>query len=81
MVGDLVDANPDRMYATLYIDQKATPAQSDALTQIIKFMALSGEPPIPFNGTKIVPISFHESADQTEYSVEIPAILEEETLL
>jgi hypothetical protein len=81
MIGDLVDANPDRMYATLYIDQKATPAQSDALTQIIKFMALSGEPPIPFNGTKIVPIRFHESADQTEYSVEIPAILEEKTLL
>ena len=35
MVGNLVDANSDRLFATLYLDDKATPEQSEALTRIV----------------------------------------------
>jgi hypothetical protein len=52
-VGDLVDANSDRMFATLYVDQKATPAQGEALTHIFEYVngayiALAGQPPPPY---------------------------------
>jgi len=86
MVGDLVDANSDRLFATLYLDNKATPEQSDALTRIVEYMngayvALAEQPPVPFNRVKRVPIKFDESTDRTHYSLEIPAILQEQAVL
>jgi hypothetical protein len=73
MVGNLVDGKSDRLFATLYVDKTATPEQGDALTRIVQYMSdLSNQPPIPFRRVKVVPITFHESADQTEYAVEIP---------
>ena len=38
MVGNLVDANSDRLFATLYLDDKATAEQSEALTRIVEYM-------------------------------------------
>ena len=82
MVGNLVDGKPDRLFATLYIDEVATPEQRDALTRIVGYMNdLANQPPVPFKRVKTVPITFHESANQTEYAVEIPAILREKALL
>jgi hypothetical protein len=37
-VGNLVDRNTARLYATIYIDQKADSAQRQALTAILQFM-------------------------------------------
>jgi hypothetical protein len=42
---------------------------------------LANEPPVPFKRVKTVPITFHESPDQTEYAVDIPVILQEKALL
>ena len=86
MVGNLVDANSDRLFATLYLDDKATAEQSDALTQIVEYtngayVALADQPPVPFNRIKRVPIKFVESADRTHYSLEIPSILQEQAAL
>ena len=38
MVGNLVDANSDRLFATLYLDDKATQEQSHALTRIVEYI-------------------------------------------
>jgi hypothetical protein len=82
MVGNLVDGKSERLFATLYVDQTATPEQSDALTRIVEYTNdLVNQPPIPFRKVKVVPITFHESADQTEYALEIPAILQGKALL
>jgi len=82
MVGNLVDANSDRLFATLYLDDKATEEQRDALTRIVEYIngayvALADQPPVPFNRVKRVPIEFVESADRTHYSLEMPSILQE----
>lgn len=78
MVGNLVDGNSDRLFATLYVDKAATPEQSEALTRMVKYMNdEANEPPVPFRQVKVVPITFRESADHSEYTVEIPAILQE----
>jgi hypothetical protein len=86
MVGNLVDANSDRLFATLYLDDKATQEQSHALTRIVEYMieayvALPDQPPVAFNRHKRVPIRFDESSDRTHYSLEIPAILQEKAVL
>jgi hypothetical protein len=82
MVGNLVDGKPDRLFATLYVDKAATPDQRDALTSIVEYMNdLANQPPVPFRRVKVVPITFHESPDQTEYAVDIPATLQEKALL
>jgi hypothetical protein len=86
MVGNLVDANSDRFFATLYLDDKATVAQREALTRIVEYMngayvASADQPPVPFNKVKRVPIKFVESDDQTHYSLEIPTILQEQAVL
>jgi hypothetical protein len=65
-----VDANANRLFATLYLDERATPEQKKALTKIIKYMngayvALADEPPVPFQSKRSVPINFRESEDQT----------------
>jgi hypothetical protein len=85
-VGNLVDANSDRMFATLYLDQEATPAQGEALTHIFEYVngayiALAGQPPLPLKTVKVVPTNFRESSDQTDYELQIPAILKEKALL
>lgn len=86
MVGNLVDANSDRLFASLYLDDKATSEQSDALTRIVEYMngayvALEDQPPVPFNRIKRVPIKFVESVDRTHYSLDIPSILHEKAVL
>jgi hypothetical protein len=82
VVGNLVGAKPERLFGTLYIDKAATPAQSDALTHIFEYLnSAANDPPVPLRGIKAVPITFQESADRTEYSVVIPATLEEKARL
>lgn len=82
MLGNLVDGTSDRLFATLYVDNRATPEQSDALKRIVGYMNVeANQPPVPFGKIKTVPIIFRESADHTEYSVEIPEIVEEKALL
>jgi hypothetical protein len=85
-VGDVVDATSDRMFATLYLDQKAAPAQREALTRIFEYVnegyiASADQPPLPLKKVKVVPIIFRESRGQTDYDLEIPAILKEKVLL
>jgi hypothetical protein len=86
MVGDLVDAKPDRLFATLYLDEKASPEQREALSKIMQYMndqyvAVPGEPVLPFRKIRPAPFEFSESDNQTIYSVTIPGILEEKAIL
>jgi hypothetical protein len=86
MVGDLVDATPERLFATLYLDDKATPEQRDALSKMVQYMneqyvALPGEPAMPFRKIRPAALEFSESADKTIYGVTIPGILEEKAIL
>jgi hypothetical protein len=86
MVGDLVDAKPHRLFATLYLDEKASPEQFEALTKIVQYMndqyvALPGEPAMPFRKIRPAALEFFESADKTTYGVTIPGILEERAVL
>jgi len=82
LVGNLVDGTPERLFATLYVDSKATAEQSDALTRIVRYLnAEANQPPVPLRKIKVVPIVFRESVDHTEYSVDIPEIVGEKALL
>ena len=86
IVGNLVDAKPARLFATLYLDQKASPEQRDALSKMMQYMnddyvAAPGEPAVPFRKISPVPFQFSESADKTIYNVTIPGILEEKAIL
>jgi hypothetical protein len=86
LVGDLVDAKPERLFATLYLDQKASPEQREALSKMMQYMnddyvAAPGEPAVPFRKISPVPFEFSESADKTIYSVTLPGILEEKAIL
>jgi hypothetical protein len=82
MVGNLVDRTAERLFATLYLDQRATPEQRDALFQIVQYMnTLANQPPVPFRSVKSVPIAFYESTNHTEYHIEIPNTLHEKALL
>jgi len=86
MVGDLVDAKSDRLFATLYLDDKASPEQRDALSKIVqyindRYVALPGEPVTPFRKIRPATLEFSESADKTTYVVTIPGILEERAIL
>ena len=86
MVGDLVDAKPERLFATLYLDDKASREQSDALRKIVQYMndqyvALPGEPAMPFRKIRPAALVFSESADKTTYGLTIPGILEEKAIL
>ena len=80
IVGNLVDQNKARLYATIYIDQKANPTQREALTAIEQFLNGAYETS-PLRASKIqsVPIAFSESSDKTTYSMMIPEILQERT--
>ena len=44
-------------------------------------MVAVDQPPVPFNKVKRVSMRFVESNDRSQYSLEIPAILEEKALL
>ena len=81
-IGNLVDQQQDRIYATVYIDQNATAAQRQAMTSVEQFLSGAYETsPLKGLQAKFVPIAFHESAEKTTYSVTIPGILEERTIL
>jgi hypothetical protein len=82
VVGDLVDRNAARLYATIYIDQKADSAQREALTAILQFMNGAYETSA-FQASRIefAPMDFSESPDKTTYTVSIPGILDERTIL
>ena len=82
LVGNLVDKNESRLYATIYIDQKADSAQRDAITAIIQFVNGSYETsPLHASQVRAVPVAFSESPDKTTYTLSIPGILEEKTIL
>jgi hypothetical protein len=79
MVGNLVDGDASRLFATLYVDKNAKPEQRDALTHIVEYMnGLGNQPPVPVRRIKVVPITFQES-EQTEYTIAIPGTLQEKT--
>jgi hypothetical protein len=81
-VGNLVDRNAARLYATIYIDQKADSAQRDALTAILQFINGAYETSaLQASQIKVVPMAFRESMDKTTYAVSIPGILDERTIL
>jgi len=86
MVGDLVDTKSDRLFATLYLDDKASPEQRDALSKIVQYIndqyvAVPGEPAMPFRKIRPAALEFSESADKTIYGLTIPGILEEKAFL
>ena len=79
VVGDLIDVNPDRVGATVYFDEKTTPEQREAFLDMYKVMFQWN--PAKIAKTKVVPIEFRESADKTEYTLNIPGILEEKAVM
>jgi len=82
IVGNLVDGTADRLFATVYVDKKATTEQGEALMHIVGYLnAEANQPPVPFRKIKVVSITFGESKDHTEYSVDIPETLQEKALL
>jgi hypothetical protein len=86
MVGDLVDAKPDRLFATLYLDDHSSPEQREALSKIVQYMndqyvAVPGEPAMPFRKIRPAALEFFESADKTTYTLKIPGILEQKAVL
>jgi hypothetical protein len=80
VVGNLLDADASKTYATAYFDQSTTPEQREAYSHMLKFMFAEGFP-ARVGPPRVVPIAFHESADKTEYTVSIPGILEEKAVL
>src|SRR5215471_2039528 len=78
-VGDLINADASKVHATVYFDEKSTPEQRKAFTEMLGFMF--GWNPPNIVGTKIVPIQFTESADKTVYTLTIPGILEEKGVM
>jgi len=82
LVGNLVDKNESRLYATIYIDQKAGDAQRAAIGAIIQFVNGSYETsPLQASQVKAVPMIFSESPNKTTYTLKIPEILEERAVL
>lgn len=86
MVGDLVDPKPERLFATLYLDEKASPEQLEALSKIVQYMndqyvAMPGDPAMPFRKIRPAPLEFSESPNRTAYGLKIPGILEEKAIL
>jgi hypothetical protein len=82
LVGNLVDKNESRLYATIYIDQKSASAQRDAVAAIIKFVNGSyGTSPLQASQVRAVPMTFSESPDKTAYTLSVPGILEAKAVL
>jgi hypothetical protein len=81
VVGNLVDTNTARLYAIIYIDEKASSAQRDALVAIVQFQSGAYETS-PLKASQVrVPMAFSESPDKTTYTLNIPGILEERAVL
>src|SRR4029077_3613372 len=82
LVGNLVDKNESRLYATIYVDQTADSAQREAITAILQFVNGSyGTSPLEATQVRIVPMAFSESPDKTTYTLKIPGILDEKAVL
>jgi hypothetical protein len=82
LVGNLVDGKSERLFANLYVDHTATPEQNAALIAIIGFLnEQANQPPVPIRHVKAAPIQFHESPNRADYTVDIPAVLQEKTHL
>jgi hypothetical protein len=82
IIGNLVDQNKARLYATVYVDQKANATQRKALAAIEQFLNGAYETsPLQASLVKFVSIEFTESLEKTTYSIVIPRILEERTIL
>ncbi|MBS1842117.1 MAG: DUF1326 domain-containing protein [Acidobacteria bacterium] len=82
VIGNLVDQNKSRLYATIYIDEKADPAQRAALNSIEQFLNGAYETSSQqASRVKVVAITFSESLDKTFYEIEIPGVLHEQTIL
>ena len=82
LVGNLVDGKSERLFATLYVDKAASPEQNAALTAILRYLnEQANQPPVPIRHIKATPISFHESADRSDFTIDIPSILQEKTHL
>jgi hypothetical protein len=82
VVGNVVDKNAGRLYAAIYIDQKADSTQREALTAILQFMnGAYDSSPLQASRIKFVPMVFNESPDKTTYTLSIPGILDERTIL
>lgn len=80
IVGNLLDKHAEKKYAITYFDEKSTPAQREAFVEMAKFMFGPGWP-VQLGPPKVVPIHFRESPDKTEYTVNIPGILEEKAVM
>jgi hypothetical protein len=73
IVGNLADRNTARLYATIYIDQKADVPGRDALTAMLQFLNGAYETsPLQASQVKFVPMVFSESQDRTTYILEHP---------
>jgi hypothetical protein len=82
VVGNLVDRNKARLYATIYIDQNGDAAQREALAAIEQFLSGAYDTSsLQASGAKFVPISFSESLDKSTYRITVPGILTEQTVL
>lgn len=82
VVGDLIDVDPAQTGAVVYFDEKTTPAQREAFTQMFQYMFQFSAPKIA--KVKVVPIRFAEHAKAaagTVYTLEIPGVLEEKALM
>jgi hypothetical protein len=79
VIGDVIDRDISKVHATAYFDERTTPAQRDAFSEMVSFMF--GWNPPNIVGTKVVPIHFEESADKTHYTLTIPGILEEKAVM
>jgi hypothetical protein len=77
-----VDTNPARLYAIIYIDEKASSAQREAVAAIVQVQSGANETS-SINAFQVrgVPMAFGESSDKTTYTVNIPGILEEKAVL
>jgi hypothetical protein len=73
IVGNLVDKNVARLYATIYIDQKADVPQRDALTAILQFLNGAYETsPLQASRVKFVPMVFKRIAGSNDLHSEYP---------
>ncbi len=81
VAGRAFGEKPEKNWAVVYLDEKATPAQEKALADMLtgdvqawgpKAKHLAGD----FKGIKRAPIAYTVSADKREYAAVIPGILE-----
>lgn len=79
VAGDVIDTDVSKVHATIYFDEKTTPPQRNAFSEMMNFMF--GWNPPNIVGTKVVPIRFKESANKTVYTLAIPGILEEKGVM